>query len=682
MEDFARLTEQTFDSFQKQFNSRMSAGAEAAAKQLNPKPVSNIEAGEALKSGRDENLSAVRRWANKAYGKLRAEHGDRPVDISGFGDSAEALLSEIPEGQLANIFPPNVLKLLKASRVKATEETVTESIPKIYDDISKAQAGKLFSHLNPEEQASVRSMAERIGGPVETVKTVTEAAPPQVSMAEAMRVRSELLRRASTLSGKNSAQEARYLYSLADGINDAMEESLSKTPGAEKAFKELQRLNSEYRGYMEKLHPPAATGKAGSVAAGAIHSNQISEDLPGKLTGTETMIDQTNAAVSPNTVKATGEVVKNAVDPVQALRRNRFDASREAATVRNPATGESRLSPSALADELPGDGAASSLYGGQRAGVEGLAKPKLIAREEVLFNSPLAKSTESADAKRVFDSAFPKRGFGGKVQDTLDVFNEAGKTPQAQRAFAEGVLSQSETQMPTIGDEIRLNPRKLERTLNGYGETTGKVLGRRGEKTMDDFVKVGKGITEAEAMRGNASGTGRVSHAIDTATKLLRPSKYGELAAQVKAAGVGADVFTDPKKYGWMFEKPETLMGLGDNPAAGAAGRLAIDPPANPGPPDEAAGDFEKTLLDRPGVDDFENQLLARPDANGRPAPMPADQNPQWIGKGKIPAPPPPPPPPPQDAVRATAEAVKVAQPDRLTPMDEEERRKAVRPKF
>lgn len=570
-EEFARLAEDTLSGLQKQFSGRVGAGASAAAKQLSPKPVSNLEAGAALKAGLDANSDTVSKWADKAYSNLRAQHGGREIDVTPLGAAAQSLLDEIPPGQLQNIFPPRALRLLNAANVKLSAESVVETTPSVFDDIAKSQGGVQYVHLDDKGKESVKRIADSMGLASRPPPVVTPATPPRISMSEAMQTRSELLKRASKSTDRN---EQRYLYTLADSINDSMESSLSKTPGAEKAFKELQGLNSQYRGYMEKLRPPAGQGRPGSVAAATISHHPIPEQLPPQVSASETMIGQTRAAVSPETTRSIGGMGS---DPMQSLRRNRFDSMVESATVVDPRTGYRRTSPTRFAEGLPDQTAMDALYGPQLPPVAGIGKPSLVDREQLLFNDPLPRAVESAsgNAMTTYNAAFPKHGFGGRVENTMDIFGEAGRVPQARRGFAEGLLEQSQSQNPTISDDIMLNPRRLERTTRSYGETVPKVLGPQNSATLDRLTTLGKGITETEHRLGNPSGTSRVAHVLGLAGKTLQgPKGWADLAASAKAAGIGSKTFTDPSKYNWMLDPPEKLIPQFGSPVSGSIGRV------------------------------------------------------------------------------------------------------------
>lgn len=674
MEDFARLAEDSVTGLQKKFNVRMATGADAAAKQLSAKPFSDIETAEVLKAGKAGNLDRVRTWANRSYGKLRGEHGNTEIDLTPFHESAKELLAPIPEEAVRQLFPPRVLKLLETSSKQ-------KSLPlsDVADRVAKEYLGKPYAALDQLEQQQVMEIAGQVA---------KESAPQsaKLSLSEAMRTRSELLEQARNLSGEKNSQYRRYLLELSDSLNTSMEESLANTPGKEKAYKELQGLNKQYRSYMEQLMPPRAPGQAGNIAAKTLNRSDIPEKLPEQLTASETMTRKTMEAVDPANTAATGVPPKNAIDPKQALRRNRFDATREEATLRDPATGESRLSPTAMAEELPEVGAVDALYGAQSPSVAGLAKPALVGREKILFQSPLSKSVKSPDARRVFDAAFPKRGFGGEVQDTLDVMTEAGRLPETRRAYAEGILRQGEQRIPSIGDTKVTGPRKLENVVDQYGDTTKKVLGPRGEKKFQEFEDLGKGITEAEALRGNASGTAQMQQNIGLWKRLLSPSEYPGLIKEGAVTAAAGNRFTDPAKHNWMFDKPETLLGGADYPLSGATGRAATSLPFDVGKPsEESIDELERKALENAiPIEDLEREALANATPTPNPAaararpPMP-NAAPEWAGQGEMPV---MLDRPPQDATRATQEAVRPVAPGQLTPIDERKRRNTVRPLF
>jgi hypothetical protein len=548
LEDFARMADTTISNAQKQFNQRVGAGTAAAAKQLNPTPVSDVEAGVGLRAGADANEQAVRDWSRKAYGDIDVNHGDTQIDMTPLGRKAMDILQGMPPEQLQAVFPQSAVRLLKSAHVTPSAEDVP-------------LAERMFAEMN--------------GLPTPT----GEKTPPVINLRQAMKVRSELLARASKMTGPTDKPYQRQAYQLADAVNEAMEESLAATPGAEDVYGKLRSVNDQYRQYMEKLRAPLGPGKPGSTAAPMILSENIPERLPAQVAASPTMMQQTSAAVRPGMVPGS----TNAVDPTQLLRRNRFDSIVDKATIVDPATGFSRISPTRFSDALPEPGTAQALFGQQLPDVTGIGKPKLVAREQLLYNSPLAKGGDNADT--VFNAAFPKRSFGGNVDETLQLFQEAGKLPEAQRAFGQQLFAKSETQIPSIGDDHYTNPRTLEKNLFNYGETVPRVMGPKAPAKINEYVDLGKGLTEAEHRFGNPSGTGRMMHIMSTVQDMLptpsniRNKTMGDVVLKAKASVVGADRFTDPSKYSTLLDPPEKILGLGDYAGGGNVGRVAIQLP-------------------------------------------------------------------------------------------------------
>lgn len=548
LEDFARMADSTISNAQKQFNQRVGAGTAAAAKQLNPTPVSDVEAGVGLRAGADANVDAVREWSRKAYGDIDAKYGNAQVDMTPLGRKAMDILQGMPPEQLQSIFPQSAVRLLKSAHVTPS----IEDIP---------LADRMFAEMN-------------------NLPTPTgEKTPPVINLRQAMKVRSELLARASKMTGPTEKPYQRQAYQLADAVNEAMEESLAATPGAEDVYGKVRAVNDQYRQYMEKLRAPLGPGKPGSTAAPLILGENIPERLPAQVSASPTMMQQTSAAVRPGMVPGS----TNAVDPTQLLRRNRFDSIVDKATIVDPATGYSRVSPTRFADALPEPGTAQALFGPQLTVVSGIGKPKLVAREQLLYNSPLAKNRDSAES--VFNAAFPKRSFGGNVDDTLQLFKEAGKLPEAQRAFGQQLFAKSETQIPSIGDDRYTNPRTLEKNLFNYGETVPRVMGPQAPAALNEYVDLGKGLTEAEHRFGNPSGTGRMMHIMSTVQDMLptpsniRNKTAADVFMKARASMVGADRFTDPAKYSTLLDPPEKILGLGAYAGGGHAGRLAAQLP-------------------------------------------------------------------------------------------------------
>lgn len=549
LEDFARMADTTISDAQKAFNQRVGAGTAAAAKQLNPTPVSDVEAGVGLRAGADANVDAVREWSRQAYGDIDAKYGDAQVDMTPLGRKAMDILQGIPPEQLQAIFPQSTVRLLKSAHVTPNIEDVP--------------------------------LVERMYAEMNNLPTPTgEKTPPVINLRQAMKVRSELLARASKMTGPTDKPYQRQAYQLADAVNEAMEESLAATPGAEDVYGKLRSVNDQYRQFMEKLRAPLGPGKPGSTAAPVILGENIPERLPAQVTASPTMMQQTSAAVRPGMVPGS----TSAIDPTQLLRRNRFDSIVDKATVVDPATGYSRISPTRFTDALPEPETAEALFGQHLPSVSFPGRPEAVAREQLLYNSPLAKNRDNAET--VFNAAFPKRSFGGNVDDTLQLFEEAGKLPEAQRAFGQQLFAKSETQIPSIGDDRYTNPRTLEKNLFNYGETVPRVMGEKAPAALREYVDLGKGLTEAEHRFGNPSGTGRMMHIMNTLGDVVTPRNLtnpqehiGKVLAQAKASMVGADRFTDPSKYSTLLDPPEKILGLGAYAGGGNAGRLAAQLP-------------------------------------------------------------------------------------------------------
>lgn len=556
LEDFARMADSTMANAKQAFNTRVSTSAASAGKQLNPTTVSNVEAGVGLKAGAEANEQAVRDWASKAYGDIDSKYGDVQIDITPLGRKSMEIMRGLPLDQLEGIFPPKAIKLLKSTRVIPSSEEVP--------------------------------LVERMYAEMNNLPTpMGQKTPPLINLRQAREARSELLERAAALKGDEAAKYRRQVYQLADAVDRSMEEALAATPGAEKVYGKLKSVNDQYRQFMERLRAPRSPGKPGSTAAPLILGENIPEYLPAQVTASPTMTQQTVAAVKPGMAGST-----NAVDPTQLLRRNRFDSIVDKATVVDPATGYSRISPTRFADALPERGTAEALFGPQLPDVAGIGKPKLVKREQLLYNSPLAKERGSANA--VFQAAFPERSFGGNVDETLQLFREAGNLPQAQRAYGQQLLSKSETPMKSIGDSRYTNPRNLEVTLERQGETVPRVLGQDAPDKLKELVDLGKGLTESEFLFGNPSGTARMVQHINmlndviTPANLVKPWNHiGKVVAHGKAFAFGADRFTDPSKYSTLLDPPEKILGLGAYSGGGHAGRMAaqLPPKAEPETP-------------------------------------------------------------------------------------------------
>lgn len=547
LEDFARLADETMSSAKNSFNERVASGAAAAGKQLSPVPVSDVQTGRALQAGRKANVDAVQSWSRKAYGDIDAKYGDIEVDMMPLGvKSREVLREELAPGKLREVFPSSAVDLLESTNLKPSSENVP--------------------------------LAERMYAEMNNLPTpVGERTPPTVSLKQAMNARSELLKTASSIQDPKYQRQA---YLLAEAIDDSIRESLGKTPGAEKVYGKIKAVNDQYRKYMERTRAPRTDGSPGNPISEDIHKSTFPEDLPSSVTKTPTRTEMAVDVTRPGMVPS---VEYPGGDPVQQLRRNRFDATLKEATVSDPATGSSRISPTSFSDALPEQGTAEALYGRQLPQVAGIGKPNLVNRERFLYNSPVGMPRENS--KSYFNAVFPPNSSGKELDQTMQFFQDAGRKPETQRAFGQQLFAKSETEIPSIGDDRYTNPRRLEKQITEYGETIPRVLGEQAPSQIKEYVDLGKGLTEAEHRFGNPSGTGRIMHAFQTVKDLLptpdnlKNATAAKVWMQAKSALMTANRYNDPSKYGWMLEKPEKLLGVQHNPVLGAAGRYADLPP-------------------------------------------------------------------------------------------------------
>jgi len=567
-EEFARVAEDAFASLRSDFNAKLAGEAKTVAKGLHPVPVSAIEAAEGLKAGRQSNIRAVKDWATQTYGAIRKKIGDVPVDLSSLpaltekiGPEARALFDQQAQMYIeaAEAAPKGLLEgTLKTMGAKSLEEVKQKLSPEAYASIVDrlTQEGALGSKI-------------------------------EMPLSKALEMRTSLIENVSRLTDRSHAMDVRAVHSVLDGINQSIESSVKAAADAASdpvqkkllsdSFLELKKTNAQYRSFMEKLYPPRSEGGKGNIAAGILRSEKrIPESLPPQIVKSPTLTAGAEAAASPETVLNIAPSAVQRASPMGPLRRSIFDESVEASRIANPATGESRISPTKMGLNLPP--ASPELYRSSLPAVEGLGRTGLVAREQLLYSSPFAKAVEAGrGAGSVMSAAFPRKA-PERAGVTLGILGETGQADIGRRAFLEDLINRSRTQEKTIGDIRYLNPRTLERNLAGYGETIPEVIGPGGVDEAGNLIEAGKGITAAEHLLGNVSGTARAGEAIRNLRMLANPLEWGKAAKEAAATMWGAGKFVDPE-FAAKRVLPPTLTPITPGGAtSGLVGRSIIRP--------------------------------------------------------------------------------------------------------
>lgn len=481
---FANTAERSIRNLASKFNKRVAEGAESAAKQFYPSPVSQVEAGQALKAGRQANLDVVSKWADKAYGSLREKYGNYGVNLESLGSSAKALLDEFPDESLRkNIFSGDAMRKLE-SAVKGSSEVIGQ--------------------------------IDEAGGIVDAT------VPKTIPLSEALELRSRILRIARNLKPDVPSEQKRAVYALADGINESVEKSLADAP---EALKEVKRLNSTYKQKMQALNPPAVAGKPGNPSAQQIRDENVPERIPPSVTSSPTLTKGAMQAASPATV---ADIGKSAVtDAVPKLQRNVLDETLSRATITDAATGVSRVSPTAFASKVPK--VAPDLYGRRLGSVEGIGSQRLAQAEETLYDNPFTRASARGERADVVGQAFPANA-PRESQVSLDLLRQAGGDVEAQgrRAYIDSLANVSRAQSKVLPGESILSPERLRERLRLEGETAPTVMGAGLKRRFDDALDLGVRLTESE--RRNPSGTAKTLEALKLA---------GQVGGAVYGLGTG-----------------------------------------------------------------------------------------------------------------------------------------------
>lgn len=560
-ERFAEVAEQSMRTLRNKFDRQMKMATESAGASIHPEAVSLQGGGEALKGGHAKNLEDVSKWAKKAYGDVEAAGVDAQVDLTPFSEQAQAALGEIPEALQSQIFPGKTLARLRSGVAMRPQPNAAAA--EMQESVSQGLAGKPFADLTDAERTQVRGVIARID-PEASVEDVPQA----VSMKDAMSLRSQLLDARRRLDWRDNANEIRSLDALIEGLDESMEKSLEGTD----ALKLLKSTNATYRKKMQALKPPLAEGKPGNVAAGKIYAEKLPERLPKQIAQSPTLLEGTRTAVSPETVADIGGVGKPEALPM--FERSIFDDA-----VASSTTAEGRVSPSMLSRNLPG--AAGVVTGSRAASVKGLAGPRLLAREEELYASPLATAVDKRAPNEIMGAAFP-RAFPPRAKQTLKTLGETGTDAEGRQALGQHLMDLSRTESKALADQRFVNPRTFEKVLEGYGETLPAVFGPGAARRAAELAGVGRAVTRDEVF--NTSGTAKAMEALkfigSWGAALASPLTIPEtLGATVAVPYTAAKMFSSPKLAKWLTQPPKPIRVPMGGAGWGAAGRAALTLP-------------------------------------------------------------------------------------------------------
>ena len=575
-EQFAELAEQGIRSLRNELNKTTTEAVERAATQLHPVPVSKQTAGLAAKDKLAENQNTVRAWAKKAYGAIRDEGKGVEVDLTPMSEQAQEVLQTFPDMPLRNsVFDQGSMGKLRSAASITSSGGEMETL----DALAKSMGADSFSALNPKLQEMVRAQA---AGEAKQSTAVT--------LEQALNTRSRLLNLARGMNDSASAEKKRAIYSLIDGLDNSLEQSLGATPETAALHQKLKDTNAVYRKKMEALRPPQTYGKPGNEAAGRIAQTDLPENIPTQLAQSPTLAQGSQKALSNEIVSDIGKPSGPPALPM--LRRSIVDDATQRSMV-DTGTGEMRLSPTRIAENLKQyggelfgsplppslrmrpQGGAAQPYGAAWQPPELL--PDLARQEGRLYGSPTTRAIDSGKSNQVMEAMFPA-GAPKTARASLDLMQEAGVRPQAQRAFGGALLDKAKTESKALGDERFVNPRTLDRFQEDYRETIPAVLGSNVADQLSKLNKVGRAITLDEVF--NTSGTAQALEALQTAKGIPSAMAAGALALGKYAAEttgipyLAAKKFTDPNLARRLTLPPKPVSLKLGSPAAGAVGRI------------------------------------------------------------------------------------------------------------
>lgn len=564
-EQFAEIAENAIKQLRGNLNKTTTEAVEAAAAKLHPTPVSKQSAGAAAKEKLGENQNTVREWAKRTYGAIRDEGKGVNVDLTPMSEQATEVLQTFPDMPLqGSVFDPSAMGKLRSAASLTSKGGDVETL----DALAKSMGADSFAALNPRLQDAVRQQA---AGEAKQGATVT--------LEQALNTRSRLLNLARGMNDAASAEKKRAVYSLIDGLDNSLEQSLAATPETAALHKRLKDANIVYRQKMEALRPPQTYGKPGNEAAGRITQTKLPEDIPTQLADSPTLSQGSQTALSNDIVADIGTPAGPPALPM--LRRSLMDDAAQRAIV-DTGTGDTRMSPTRVYSNLKRYGA--DLLGSP---VPRPVTPQMIGREGLIHNSNISRAIDSGASDRVLNTMFPS-GAPNTAKVSLSLMGEAGVKPQARRAFGDALLDRAKTESKALEDQRFVNPRTVSRYIEDMRETVPTVLGQNTAEQFGNLNQVGRAITRDEIL--NPSGTARALEALQAAggagtavygivdpkeneSRLTPLAKYAALT--VAAPYLTARAFSNPNFARRLTLPPKPVSLQLGGTGAGLAGRLA-----------------------------------------------------------------------------------------------------------
>lgn len=317
------------------------------ANTLHPTPVSDQEAGEAAVNALTANRQAARDYFEPKYAEISSMVGNEPViDLGQLRTNAQQLLQSLPQGAESAFPKPTLAKLRQLAGIGNDYE-------KALDSATQALGGTSFSAVTePGQRAAIERFVRSQG--------ITPDAS-KVTFEEAKNLRTQLLEAQRALTSQSAAIDRRAIPSLAEGIDQSIDNSLSQTNAD--ALSKWRDVNSQFKEYRRRLYGPTKPGKPGNPIASKIERADQPEKVLPAATQNATAVQQTRNAVSPESVHAFGaESPTFDSDPMNIIRRNRFDNIIDKSSFDNKyLSNERHVSPLRLSKEADKPGASELL---------------------------------------------------------------------------------------------------------------------------------------------------------------------------------------------------------------------------------------------------------------------------------------------------------------------------------
>jgi hypothetical protein len=549
LDEFAVKAEDAFAGLRETFNRTVDEKVAAAGTKIRPTPATPTEAGRALQRARKSNLAGLRAWANKEYGAIEGRFGDVGIPMADLSDGLQEISPAAEQ-----LFAPKAKNTIDAARRLSGEPN-----PDYYGALQETAKAIGLNSIE-ELQQRVPQLYQK-----EVERLVSAGVSPisgggNIPYSQVAELRTAVLESIARLSKQPNSADVNALYDVLNNLNSAVERGFERAAAGASgeaadalrgATTRIKQANSTYRAEMRRLNPPRGAKDEGNIAAGLLNDTRINPDqIPSQIVNSKTMIEGAAAATSP--------------DAMAALQRSKFDDMVRGSTVEAPGS-EARVSPKNFRANVRKFLPMADLFERNAPDVAEIGGRDLAAREATLYSGQLPRAVDSGSGKTIISSAFPPKS-PNRVGRSLELFEEAGIKPEAQRAYLDNIVESGFKSDPSLGPDKYLSGEKFGEAMAKTGDTFSTVVGGEASGKLDDLADVGRSIRGAEKEFGNPSGTARSLELLGVAGAIATAPFAPAAAAAAGGAGVvsnlAARAFTNPNLAKALTSAPRPVLPM------------------------------------------------------------------------------------------------------------------------